>query len=445
MSRPFDLVVRGATCVLPAPHGITALDVGVRDGRIAELGDLSDASAANEIDARRLHVLPGAIDPQVHFREPGFEYKEDLESGTRAAVLGGVTSIFEMPNTQPPTTSSEALADKFERARGRAWCDHAFFVGATPANADELGELEKFPGCPGIKVFMGKSTGNLLVDTDEDLRRVLSSGTKRVAVHAEDEQRLEARFRELDLANRDDVSLHPEWRDVETCLLATQRLLAIARETGRRVHVLHVTTAEEVDLLRRNRDIATFECTPQHLTLASPECYERLGSKVKMNPPIREARHRDALWSAVADGTLDAIASDHAPHTIEEKALPFPECPSGMTGVQTLLPLLLDAVSREQLSLERMVELCCEGPARVWRARRKGRIEVGADADLVLVDLEARRTIEDGWIASRCGWTPFHGTEVRGWPISTIVRGHVVMRDDEVLDAPIGEPVEFES
>jgi len=417
----------------------------VRDGRIIAIDDLSSAEAGKVIDAKGLHVLPGAIDPQVHFREPGFEHKEDIESGTRAAVLGGVTSIFEMPNTEPPTTSEAALADKFNRARGRAWCDHAFFVGATPDNAEQLGELEQLPGCPGVKVFMGKSTGNLLVDTDDDLRRVLASGTRRVAVHAEDEQRLNQRFEELDLAHRDDIQLHPEWRDVETALRATRRLLTLARETERPVHVLHVTTAEEVDLLRQNREIATFECTPQHLVLAAPECYSRLGSKVKMNPPIREARHRDGLWSAVADGTLDAIASDHAPHTIEEKALPFPDCPSGMTGVQTLLPLMLDAVAHGKLSLERLVELCCEGPARVWRARRKGRIELDADADLVLVDLAANRTIEDSWIASRCGWSPFDGHAVTGWPVATLVRGRVVMRDDEVQGVAQGKPVEFES
>ena len=445
MSEPFDLVVRGGRCVLPAPLRTETADVGVRDGRIIAIDDLSSAEAGKVIDAKGLHVLPGAIDPQVHFREPGFEHKEDIESGTRAAVLGGVTSIFEMPNTEPPTTSEAALADKFNRARGRAWCDHAFFVGATPDNAEQLGELEQLPGCPGVKVFMGKSTGNLLVDTDDDLRRVLASGTRRVAVHAEDEQRLNQRFEELDLAHRDDIQLHPEWRDVETALRATRRLLTLARETERPVHVLHVTTAEEVDLLRQNREIATFECTPQHLVLAAPECYSRLGSKVKMNPPIREARHRDGLWSAVADGTLDAIASDHAPHTIEEKALPFPDCPSGMTGVQTLLPLMLDAVAHGKLSLERLVELCCEGPARVWRARRKGRIELDADADLVLVDLAANRTIEDSWIASRCGWSPFDGHAVTGWPVATLVRGRVVMRDDEVQGVAQGKPVEFES
>lgn len=441
MSKTFDLLIRGGRCVLPA--GIAAGDVAVRNGRIAAIGDLSSAEAAEVVDAAGLHVLPGPIDPQVHFREPGFGHKEDLESGTRAAVLGGITSIFEMPNTEPPTISEAALADKFERAKGRAWCDHAFFVGATPGNAELLASLEQLPGCAGVKVFMGKSTGNLLVDTDDDLRRVLASGSRRVAVHAEDEQRLNDRYRELDLEHRDDIHLHVEWRDVDTALLATRRLLTLARETARPVHVLHVTTAEELELLRAHRDVATFECTPQHLVLAAPDCYAELGSLVKMNPPIRETRHREALWRALADGSLDAIASDHAPHTLEEKALPFPTCPSGMTGVQTLLPLMLDGVAGGRLTLERLVELCCEGPARVYRALRKGRIETGADADLTLVDLAARRRIENRWIASRCGWTPFDGREVTGWPIATIVRGRIVMRDDELVGSPQGAPVEF--
>jgi len=449
VAQAFDLVVRGGQCVLPARSERRAMgarieraDIGVRAGQIAAIGDLAQAQAAAVVDARSLHVLPGLIDPQVHLREPGFEHKEDLETGTRAAVLGGVTSVFEMPNTNPPTTTREALADKLARASGRAACNYAFFVGATPDNAEMLGELEALPGCPGVKVFMGKSTGNLLVDSDADLRRVLAHGRRRVAVHAEDEARLRERAAALDLA-RGGVALHPEWRDVESALRATQRLLALARELKRPVHVLHVTTAEEIELLARNRDIATFECTPQHLLLEAPECYARLGTRAQMNPPIRDARHRDALWDAVANGLLDAIASDHAPHTLEEKARPYPESPSGMTGVQTTLPLLLDCVAAGRLTLERLVELACAGPARVWRAQRKGSIEAGFDADLVLVDLAASRTIENRWIASRCGWTPFDGVRVRGWPVTTIVAGEIAMRDDEVVGPARGRAVEF--
>jgi dihydroorotase len=436
----FDLVVRGGTCV--SHRGVGRADVGIRNGRIAEIGDLARADAGEVLEVDGCHVLPGAIDPQVHFREPGFEHKEDIETGTRAAVLGGITSVFEMPNTDPPTTHAAALEDKLRRARGRAWCDIAFFVGATPDNAEELGELERLPGCSGVKVFMGKSTGNLLVHEDRDLERVLRSGRRRVAVHAEDELRLRERAEALDLA-RGGVAMHPEWRDVETAVRATRRLLDAAERCRRRVHVLHLTTAEEVALVEAHRDLATAETTPQHLTLTAPACYTELGTRVQMNPPIREDRHRQALWRGVVGGVIDNIASDHAPHTREEKARPYPASPAGMPGVQTLLALMLDHAAAGRLSLELLVDVCCAGPARVWGASRKGRLVVGGDGDLSIVDLSATRTIRDDWIASRCGWTPFHGRTVRGWPRATVVRGRVVMRDDEVLGTASGLPVEF--
>ncbi len=440
MSETYDLIVRGGTCV--SHRGVAPADVGVRNGTIAALGDLGSADAGEVVDVTGCHVLPGAIDPQVHFREPGFEHKEDLETGTRAAVLGGITCVFEMPNTDPPTTHAAALEDKLNRARGRAWCDIAFFVGATPENAEELAELERLPGCSGVKIFMGKSTGNLLVHDDRDLLRVLSSGRRRVAVHAEDEMRLRERARALDL-ERGGVALHPEWRDVETAVRATRRLLELAARCRRRVHVLHLTTAEEVDLIAANRRWATAETTLQHLSLAAPECYAERGTYVQMNPPIRSERHRQALWRGVLDGVIDNIASDHAPHTREEKSRPYPQSPAGMPGVQTLLPLMLDHAARGRLSLEALVDLCCAAPARVWGAPRKGRLVVGGDADLSIVDLAAEREITHEWIASRCGWTPFAGLRVKGWPRATVVRGRLVMRDDELQGKPSGEPVEF--
>lgn len=437
----YDLIVRGGTCV--SHRGVAEADIAIRGGRIVEIGNLARADAAEVFDASGCHVLPGAIDPQVHFREPGFEHKEDIESGTRAAVLGGITAVFEMPNTEPPTTTAAALEDKLRRAHGRAWCDIAFFVGATPDNAPQLAELERLPGCSGVKVFMGKSTGNLLVHEDRDLERVLRSGRRRVAVHAEDEMRLRERASQLDLA-RGGVTLHPEWRDVETAVRATRRLLDLARRCRRRVHVLHVTTAEEVDLLAASRDWATAETTPQHLTLAAPGCYAELGTRVQMNPPIRDERHRRALWRGVCGGLIDNIASDHAPHTLDEKARAYPQSPAGMPGVQTLLPIMLDHAAQGRLSLELLVDLCCAGPARVWGAPRKGRLVLGGDADLSIVDLGARREIRDDWIASRCGWTPFAGRTVRGWPRATVLRGRVVMREGELQGTPSGRPVEFD-
>jgi dihydroorotase len=439
MADSFDLVIRGGICLTPA--GRVATDVGVAGGRIAALGDLSRAAAAETLDAKGLHVLPGVIDTQVHFREPGLEHKEDLESGTRAAALGGVTAVFEMPNTSPSTTTAEALADKVKRAQGRVWCDIAFFVGATPDNADQLAALERRPGCCGIKIFMGSSTGSLLVAEDEAVARALSHGFRRVAVHAEDEARLRER-RGL-VEGGAPPHRHPEWRDEETALRATRRLMALVERTGRRVHVLHVTTADEIPLLARHKDRVSVEVTPQHLTLAAPECYDRLGTYAQMNPPIRDARHREALWHGIAQGVVDVIGSDHAPHAREEKDKPYPQSPSGMPGVQTLVPIMLDHVNAGRLTLERFVDLTSAGPARLYNIAAKGRIAVGYDADFTLVDLKARRTIENRWIASKCGWTPFDGMTVTGWPAATVVRGTIVMREDTLAAKPTGTLVRF--
>jgi dihydroorotase len=439
--KTFDLLVRGGTVV--SLTGSAVADIGVRQGRTAEIGDLAGASAATEIDARNLHVLPGVIDTQVHFREPGFPAKEDLASGTAAAVLGGVTAVFEMPNTAPPTTNAAALADKLARAKGRAHCDYAFYAGATPENATELAALEQTPGCCGVKVFMGSSTGTLLVAEDDAVRRVLRHGKRRVAVHSEDEARLRQRA-PLTRAAGATVHLHPEWRDAETALRATRRLLALARECRRQVHVLHVTTAEEIELLAAAKDIASVEVTPQHLTLFAPDCYDRLGTLAQMNPPIRDKRHYDGLWKGVAAGVVDVIGSDHAPHTLVEKSRPYPDSPSGMPGVQTLLPLLLDHVNQGRLSLARLVDLTSAGAERLFGIAGKGRLAVDYDADYSIVDLKRRQRIDERWLASKCGWSPFVGMTVTGWPMATVIRGRVVMRDGEILIPAGGAPIKFE-
>ncbi len=439
MTENYDLIVRGG--ILVSHDGIARADLGVRDGHIAAIGGLASSSAGETLDAGGLHVLPGVIDTQVHFREPGAEHKEDLESGTRAAVLGGVTTIFEMPNTRPATTSAEALADKLDRARGRAWCDYAFFIGASAENADELGALERLPGCCGVKLFLGSSTGDLLVDDEAALERVLASGSRRIAVHSEDEGRL--RERRALVERGGDVHLHPEWRDVETAVRATKRLIRLARAAARRVHVLHVSTAQEIELLARHKDLATVEVTPQHLTLAAPECYDALGTLAQMNPPLRDASHREGLWRGVAAGVVDVVGSDHAPHSREEKARPYPASPSGMPGVQTLLPILLDHVNAGRLTLLRLMDLVCAGPARIYGLAAKGRLAAGYDADLTLVDLREKRRIANDWIASRCGWTPFAGREVTGWPVATVVRGRVGMREGELLGEARGAPARF--
>ena len=434
----FDLLLRGG--MVATPSGIAEGDVGVIGGRIAAVGSLANAKAAEIIEARGLHVLPGVMDAQVHFREPGNEHKEDLETGSRAAVLGGVTAVFEMPNTNPPTTTRAAIEDKLARAKNRMHCDYAFYAGATPANVGALAELERMPGVCGVKAFLGSSTGTLLLSHPDDIHAALKSGTRRMAVHSEDEDRLEAR---KDLRVKGDPRSHPLWRDVETARASTERVLRLAKQAGRRLHVLHVTTAEELPLLAAARDFATVETTPQHLTLAAPECYERLGTYAQMNPPIREARHREALWEGVRQGLIDVIGSDHAPHTREEKDKIYPDTPSGMPGVQTLATVLLDHVNAGRMSLERFVDLTSAGAARIFGIASKGRIALGYDADFTIVDLKLKRKIENSWIASRCGWTPFDGMETTGWPVATIIRGQTVMRDHALTLASKGQPIRF--
>ena len=435
----FDLVIRGGQAVLPA--GLQACDIGVRGGRIAALGNIPKGQGAREIDATGLTVLPGMIDTQVHFREPGGEHKEDLASGSRAAVLGGITGVFEMPNTNPSTSTAAALADKLTRAKGRMWCEHAFYIGATPDNLAELPALERLPGACGVKLFMGSSTGSLLVEEPGAIAEVLRNGSRRVAVHAEDEARL--RQRHQIAKDAADPRAHPEWRDPTTALNATRQLVELARQSGRRIHVLHISTGDEMDYLVNHKDIATVEVTPNHLTLAAPDCYERLGTHAQMNPPVRDAAHQARIWQAVADGTVDILGSDHAPHTIEEKARTYPGSPSGMPGVQTTLPLMLTHVAEGRLTLQRLVDLMAHGPNRVFGIANKGRIAIGYDADFTLVDLMAERVIEQDWLASRAGWSPYTGHHCKGWPMATIIRGHEVMRDGEVLGTPVGAPMRF--
>jgi len=438
MSETFDLLIKGG--ITATPNGIAEADVGVRGGRIAAIGSLSGAKAAETFDAKGLHVLPGVMDTQVHFREPGNEHKEDLETGSRAAVLGGVTAVFEMPNTNPPTTTRAAIEDKLARAKNRMHCDYAFYAGATPGNVGALGELERLPGVCGVKAFLGSSTGTLLLSHPDDILAALKSGKRRMAVHSEDEDRLEARKGER---IKGDPRSHPVWRDAETARASTERVICLAREAGRRLHVLHVTTLEELPLLADAHDFVTVETTPQHLTLAAPECYERLGTYAQMNPPIRGPEHREALWKAVQEGLVDVIGSDHAPHTREEKDKTYPDTPSGMPGVQTLATILLDHVNAGRLTIERFVDLTSAGAARIFGIAGKGRIARGYDADFTIVDLKKKRKIENSWIASRCGWTPFDGMTTTGWSVATIIRGRTVMRDHALTAEGQGAPVRF--
>ena len=439
MPKAFDLILRSGIVV--NHDGQDLRDIGVTAGRIAAIGDLTRASAGQVVDCRGLHVLPGVIDTQVHFREPGLTHKEDLESGSRAAVMGGVTGVFEMPNTNPLTTTPEALAAKVAAAHHRMHCDFAFYVGGTHENAKDVAELERLPGAAGIKVFMGSSTGALLVEDDAGVSEILKRTRRRAAFHSEDEMMLRER---MHLRVPGDVSSHPVWRSPEVALRCTERLVRIARACAARIHVLHISTADEMEFLKNHKDVASVEVTPHHLTLHAPDCYERLGAYAQMNPPVRDESHRRGIWKGVVNGVADILGSDHAPHTHEEKSHAYPATHSGMTGVQTLVPTMLNHVNEGRMSLERFVDMTSHGPNRLFGMARKGRIAVGYDADFTVIDLKRQRTITNDWIASRCGWTPYDGVTVTGWPIGTFVRGAQVMWEDDLVTPATGEVIRFQ-
>lgn len=439
MTQHYDLIIRGGTLVLPG--GLVEADVAARGGRIVTIAPGPEATAAEAIDARGLHVLPGLIDAHTHLRDN--PEVENIPSGTRAAVLGGLAAVFDMPNGNPSITSQGHLDAKKAFAAGRSWCDLGLYVGAARTNIPDLATLELETGVCAVKVFAGSSTGDLLVESDELLEAVMRSGRRRIAYHSEDEYRL--RERKSLFHEGMPYAAHMEWRDVEAAFLGTRRLMALARKTGRPAHILHVSTAEELDYLADYRDIATVEVLLNHLTQWAPDAYERLGPYAVMNPPIRDKRHWEAAWAAVRDGMVDVVGSDHAPHPRAAKEKPWPATAAGLTGVQTIVPLMLDHVSTGRLSLLRLADLMCAGPARVYGVLGKGRIARGYDADFTLVDMKARRTIEESWIASPCGWSPFVGQSVQGWPVATIIRGRAVMREDEVLGEPQGQLIAFRS
>lgn len=433
----FDLIIRNGTIF--TPHGWEQSDIAIKNGKIAAIGTITE-NAAQTISATGQHVLPGLIDTQVHFREPGNEHKEDLESGTRGAVLGGVTGVFEMPNTKPSTTTPEALADKISRMQNRTWSNYAFYVGGTPDKNANWHELENLPGCCGIKIFMGSSTGNLLVAEDDAIRNILKNSKRRIAVHAEDEFRLKERFHIAQEGAH--PKFHPIWRDEETALRATKRLIAIARETNHPVHVLHITTKEEMEFLSHHKDIASVETLPQHLTL-DDTMYETLGTRLQMNPPVRGKTHQAALWRAIHDGTVDVLGSDHAPHTLEEKAKPYPQSPSGMPGVQTIVPVMLNHINNGKLTLERLIELMVTNPVKLFGIKNKGQLAENFDADITIVDMNKTVKITDEMMANKSGWTPYDGMEFTGFPTHTIIHGKVVMQNGKLQNQGAGKPYQF--
>lgn len=444
----FDLILKEAVCLIPDPKNPSqvleeALDLGIKDGKIQQLGSLYRTPAKREMSLKGLYILPGLIDTQVHFREPGLEHKEDLYHGSLSAVKGGITAFFEMPNTLPPTATPEDIQDKVQRAEKKSWADFAFYLGAVEENKHHLSKLENIATCPGVKLFLGHSTGNLVLEDEDSLKAVLKNRKRITAIHSEDESRLKER--EF-LAHKKPAHPrnHPLWRDPETCLKSTKRILSLARKQKASLHILHVTTKQEIELLAQNKDIASVELTPQHLSLFSPDCYESYGSLVQMNPPIREKSHQEALWKGLQSGVVDMIGSDHAPHTLEEKEKPYPSSPSGMPGVQTLLPLLLNYVNQGRLDLKKLVQLLAHNPAKRFKIKNQGWIKKGYKANLTVIDLKAQRKIEKEWLASKCGWSPFENWTVRGWPVFTFLSGKKVMAEGQVLGSPSGQKIEFE-
>jgi len=437
MSDNFNLIIKNGSCYINGK--LEQTDIAINNGKIEKIGKLS-LNSSKVFDATDKIVLPGIIDTQVHFREPGSTDREDLESGSRAAVLGGVTSVFEMPNTNPPTSNLIEFNKKLDLAKNRMHCNYAFYFGATPENVDQLAKLKGLEGCCGVKLFAGSSTGKLLVDKEIDIEKVISNSDRIVSIHSEDEEILNLRKKFI---KEGDVHSHPEWRNAECAMSSTRRVVKIAERYNKQIHVLHVTTKEEVDFLAMHKKNVTFEITPQHLTLYAPDCYDKLGSFAQMNPPIRKKEHYDRLWVAVKNSVVDVLGSDHAPHSKEDKNKKYPASPSGMPGVQTILPIMLDHINNEKLSLDQLVKLMCENPCKIFGIKRKGYLKEGYDADLTIIDMNKSVTIKNEMIASKCGWTPFDNYKVKGFPVATIVNGSIVMKDGKVVAESLGKPLEF--
>ena len=423
----FDLILKNGTVFTPEATEVT--DVAVKDGKIVDFGSFDNA--AEIIDCTNLYVFPGLIDTQCHFREPGGEHKETLETGTLSAALGGVTGIFEMPNTNPLTITPEAMEFKLKKAHETSYVDFAFYFGGTAEYAEHLSEWENIDGVCGIKIFMGASNGDLLSATDEEIDAIVANGKRVIAVHAEDEAIMNENKITI-LGDSNDVAMHYKWRSEESCLNATKRIVSIAKKYSRKVHILHITTAQEMSFLKTNKDIASAEVLANHLTLHAPDCYDMFGTLAQQNPPIREKHHQDALWAAVADGTVDIVASDHAPHTLDEKSGTYPNTPSGTPGVQTLIPIMLNHVHEGRLSYERLVDLMAYGPYRIHKIKDKCLIRKGFNADFTVVDPKAEHIISNAEQASKSGWTPYDGKKVVGFPTMTIIGGKTIMRDGEI-------------
>ena len=432
-----SLLIRNATIARPDGSTFPA-DLACADGKIVRIDNAILAPAEETIDAAGKLLLPGVIDPQVHFREPGKEYKEDLHSGSRAAARGGVTSFLEMPNTDPPTTDQRALDLKLARAAQKSVVNYGFFIGATPHN---LNDLNSVTSVCGIKIFMGASTGSLLVNREQDLERIFAHGTRLIAVHAEDEARIQSRTPQF--AGRTDAAAHSELRDNECALIATRLALSLSKKYHRRLHILHLSTHEEVALLRQDKPAwVTAEVIPNHLLLNIND-YAEKGTLVQMNPPIRKSQDNAALWAGLHDGILDFIATDHAPHTLEEKLQGFPKAPAGMPGVETSLPLMLTQMQAGRCTLAEIQKWMCYGPAHSYGIANKGKILEGWDADLTLVDMDTIKPVRNTETFTKVKWSPYAGRELTGWPVYTIVGGNIVFDQGRIRPGVLGKPLTY--
>jgi len=438
MSDNYSLIIKNGSCYIEGKF--QNVDLALSGKKIKKIGKV-DLNSSKVFDASGKIVLPGVIDTQVHFREPGKNNAENLETGSRAAIAGGVTSVFEMPNTNPPTSTFKEFKNKLSAAKNRMFCNYAFYFGATPDNMKELASVNTLEGCCGVKLFAGSSTGNLLVSQEKDIEKVISNSSKIISVHSEDENILLSRKKFI---KEGDVTSHPVWRNEECAVESTKRVVRIAQKYKKKIHILHVSTKQEIDFFSEKREGVTFEITPQHLTLFAPDCYEKLKTFSQMNPPIRSKDHHDRLWDAVNESLVSTIGSDHAPHTKEDKERKYPLSPSGMPGVQTLLPVMLDHVNKGKLKIEQLIKLVCENPCDLFGIKNKGYIKENYDADLTIVDMNKEIVIKDNWIESKCGWTPFNNHKVKGFPIATVVNGEIIMENGKIK-IPKGEPLIFNS
>jgi dihydroorotase len=410
----------------------------VENGKISRIADEIEANASTIIDAGGLTLLPGVIDPQVHFREPGLEHKEDLYTASRACARGGVTSFLEMPNTRPLTITQAALDDKLDRASQKSLVNYGFFIGATAANLPDI--LAAHPVC-GIKIFMGSMHGDLLISQEEQLEPIFARGSRLIAVHAEDHGRIVAR-REL-FAGMTDVAIHSQIQDEEAALNATKLALKLSKKYQRRLHILHLSTGVEAEFLRQDKPAwVSTEVTPQHLLL-STEDYARIGTLAQMNPPLRSPENNGILWQALLDGVIDCIATDHAPHTLEEKAKGYPNTPSGMPGVETSLPVMLTQAMQGRCTVAQVSNWMSTAVAKLYKIPRKGLIAPDYDADLILVDLDNYHPVLKEELQTKCGWSPFEGWSLTGWPVVTIVNGNIVYQKGEFFEEVKGKALEF--